>query len=341
MGHRQQRRARVVRLDVPEETGPLGTFRRGRPRKIDVPDLLRGHGGDSGAAAAHLATIQEGLIRIDQLRALGLGTDTARSRHARYSLHRVHRGVYLLGHAALTPAAELLAAAFAGGPQALVSHLFAAYALGTAPRPAGPPSITTPGPRRSRPHLRLHQGAVASADVGHVGAIPVTGPVRTLLDVATTGDLRTLERVMDQALIRRLVGERELQAAFTRYRGHHGLGPLRALLAGRADPDFSRSEAERLLLRLVREAGLATPRRNVEIAGWEVDFLWPEERLIVELDGYRFHSGRTSFERDRRKTAELEDAGFRVLRLSWRQLAEQPTWVIARIAERLARGPRR
>jgi very-short-patch-repair endonuclease len=89
----------------------------------------------------------------------------------------------------------------------------------------------------------------------------------------------------------------------------------------------------------VREAGLATPRRNVEIAGWEVDFLWPEERLIVELDGYRFHSGRTSFERDRRKTAELEDAGFRVLRLSWRQLAEQPTWVIARIAERLARGP--
>lgn len=250
----------------------------------------------------------------------------------------MHRGVYLLGHAALTPVGELLAAAFAGGTEALVSNSSAAYALGILPRPEGPPSVTVPGSRRSREGLRFHQGSVATVDIGHVGLVPLTSPIRTLVDLAAETDLRTLERALDEARIRRLVREEELQQAAAEYPGHHGLGPLGTLLARQAGPDFSRSEAERRLLGLVREAGLPGPRRNIRVAGWEVDFLWPAERLIVELDGYRFHAGRSAFERDRRKTAELEDAGYSVLRLSWRQVVEQQAWTVARIAERIARG---
>jgi very-short-patch-repair endonuclease len=177
--------------------------------------------------------------------------------------------------------------------------------------------------------------------MGSVGLIPLTSPLRTLIDLAaTTGNTTTLERALDEARIRRLVRERDLEALSERYRGHHGLRTLGEILTTQAGPDFSRSEAERRLLRLIREAGLPHPRRNVRVAGWEVDFIWPDHGLIAEVDGYRIHGGRTPFERDRAKTIELEDAGYSVLRLTWKQISEREAWVAARIAERLARRGR-
>jgi very-short-patch-repair endonuclease len=106
--------------------------------------------------------------------------------------------------------------------------------------------------------------------------------------------------------------------------------------ATRTEPALTRSEAERRLLELIRTAELPAPETNARIAGYEVDFVWHAQRLVVEVDGYAFHSMRSSFERDRRKDAELIARGWRVIRVTWRQLTEAPAALIATLATALA-----
>jgi very-short-patch-repair endonuclease len=118
-------------------------------------------------------------------------------------------------------------------------------------------------------------------------------------------------------------------------------GRLRALAGVDRPTSLTRSEAEEALLALVRRARLDRPLVNVKLAGHEVDFLWREERLAVEVDGYAFHSGRGSFERDHRRDLELRAAGFAVMRVTWRQLVEQPEFVLVRLAQALATAPPR
>ena len=118
------------------------------------------------------------------------------------------------------------------------------------------------------------------------------------------------------------------------YPRHRGAAALKAAI--RTDPALTRSEAERRLLELVRAARLPKPEANARLLGWEVDLVWRDARLVVEVDGYAFHSSRSSFERDRRKDAELIAAGYRVLRFTWRQIADEPAAVIAILAAALA-----
>ena len=101
------------------------------------------------------------------------------------------------------------------------------------------------------------------------------------------------------------------------------------------EPLFTRSEAEKRLRALCRSAALPMPRMNVRRAGWEVDAVWDAQRLVVEVDGYGFHSPRPQFERDRRKDADLMLAGYRVLRITWRRLTREPDQVIALLAAAL------
>ena len=101
-------------------------------------------------------------------------------------------------------------------------------------------------------------------------------------------------------------------------------------------PRRTRSEAERELLTLVRAAGLPPPETNTKVAGLEVDALWREQRLAVEVDGYAFHGHRIAFERDRRRDATLAQQGISTLRLSWRQLTREREAVIAALARALA-----
>jgi very-short-patch-repair endonuclease len=102
------------------------------------------------------------------------------------------------------------------------------------------------------------------------------------------------------------------------------------------EPRLTRSKAERRMLRLIREAGLPTPETNARIAGWEVDLLWREQKLVYEIDSWTFHSTRDSFERDRRKEADLVAAGLRVGRVTWRQMTGEALGVVARLATALA-----
>jgi very-short-patch-repair endonuclease len=147
-----------------------------------------------------------------------------------------------------------------------------------------------------------------------------------------------MERVLSDAYSRRLVSEPAIDAALARGPHRPGAGALRALLQRLAGPVITRSEAERRLHRLIAAAGLPRPAANVVVAGYEVDVVWPTHRLVVELDGFAFHGHRVAFERDRRRDARLVAAGYRVMRVTWRQLTDEQLAVAAALGGALAVG---
>lgn len=114
-----------------------------------------------------------------------------------------------------------------------------------------------------------------------------------------------------------------------------GAGALRGLVGRQDGPSLTRSEAEELLLGLVRRAQLPNPRANALVGRYEVDMLWRSEGLAVEVEGYAFHSSPRAFERDRRRDAELPAAGLRLLRVTWRQIVDEPEALVARITRAL------
>ena len=150
----------------------------------------------------------------------------------------------------------------------------------------------------------------------------MTAPARTLFDLAATG-YPHLERAFGDAHAQRLVTAREIERpARAQPDPRAGTRALRALLSDNAS-GFTRSKAERILRGLLRSANLPLPRFNARVAGYEVDAFWPEHRLVIEVDGYAYHGHRAQFERDRRKDLALTAAGFRVIRVSWRQLTQR------------------
>jgi very-short-patch-repair endonuclease len=154
--------------------------------------------------------------------------------------------------------------------------------------------------------------------------LPLTTPARTLHDLATTLQPHHLERAVEEAQILGLVDEATLRRT------------KRLAPALHHAPALTRSEAEARLLALIRAARLPPPQTNTVIGRHEVDLVWHEQRLVVEVDGYEFHSTRQAFERDRVRDAELQAAGYRVVRVTWRQIAHEPEALIARLAALLA-----
>jgi very-short-patch-repair endonuclease len=181
--------------------------------------------------------------------------------------------------------------------------------------------------QRPRPGLRIHRSCSVNAAV-HDG-LPLTTPTRTIHDLAACLPQHELDRAVEQAQILRLATSDEIAADMPR----RGRAALRAAL--NHEPQLTRSEAERRLLALIRQARLPRPRTNVVVHGYEVDLLWPEQRLIVEVDGYAYHSTRHAFERDRARDAALQAAGYRVVRFTWRQIVHEPHAVVAQLARLL------
>ncbi len=170
-----------------------------------------------------------------------------------------------------------------------------------------------------------------------VGAIPVTAPARTLLDNAARLPARELADAVELAQVKRLVTKRDIAAAIQRSPRRPGATALRALLE---EPAFTRSLAERKLVALLRAAKLPEPLFNADVEGFEVDALWPRQRVALEFDSYSFHATRSAFERDRRKSAALTRKRYIVLRTTWRELTAQSHLLIARTAEALALSAR-
>jgi len=283
-----------------------------------------------------LARRQHGVVTARQLADLGFGRGAVAHRAAQGRLERLHRGVYLAGPLE-APLTRAMAAVLACGPGAVLSHL-AAAALWELyePRPGDDVDVTLAGRRIGRRRgIRVHHAATADATSRH--AIPVTTPERTLLDLAAALPARELERAVEEAQIRRLTSHARLAAALRLHAGRPGTPALRAAL--RTEPALTRSEAERRALELIRAAQLPAPEANARLLGHEVDLLWPAHRLVVEVDGHRYHGTRGAFERDRERDARLQAQGYRVMRVTWRQLRREREAVVARLAAALALRP--
>jgi very-short-patch-repair endonuclease len=245
----------------------------------------------------------------------------------------------VVGHEAFAPYAREAAALLAVGERTVISHSSAANLWGfAAAADDDEVHVTVFGRRpRRRPDLRLHYApSFDPRDVRSLHGLPVTAPARTLFDLAATG-YADLERAFGEAHAQRLVTAREIEQLLERTGPRRGSRPLRDLLSDNAS-GFTRSQAERLLRALIRAANLPIPRFNARVAGYEVDAVWPQQRLVVEVDGYAYHGHRAQFERDRRKDLALTAAGYRVIRVSWRQLTNEPLALVAVISAALSLG---
>lgn len=290
------------------------------------------------AAARELARRQHGVVARRQLVAVGIRPRAVDARLRRGELVRLHQGVYLYGPVGGSRAEEA-AAVLCARSEAWVARRSALHVLGAlgAQAKPDPVEIVTFAAQARRPRLLAHRAAdLRAEDVVTRDRIPCTTATRALVDLA--GALRNdeLEYLLAQAFAARVTDRRRLLAHLDRRRGHAGTNALRALLDVPSGPALTRSPPERRLLRLLRAAGLPPTRANVKVRGWEVDFLWEAERVIVEVDAFSTHSDPRAFERDRRKDAELVLAGYTVIRVTRLQIEHEPHAVIARIAAALA-----
>jgi very-short-patch-repair endonuclease/predicted transcriptional regulator of viral defense system len=289
--------------------------------------------GDRAVMA--IAARRHGVVTAAELAAAGLGRGAVARRVATGWLQRLHRGVYLVGPVP-GPRAREAAAVLACGGTAVLSHRSAAALWGIVPPSQCDVHVTVAGAHPRPEGVRVHRvRRLDPRDVAQHEDVPATAPARTLLDVATLLPPRELARAVEQAEILRLASPTSLAEIVERARGHHGAAPLTKALRRRHEPKLTRSEAERRMLDLIRAAKLPTPRTNVRIHGHEVDLVWPDQRLVVEIDGFTFHSSREAFERDRRRDAQLQAHGYRVMRVTWRQIIDEPHAVIARLAAAL------
>lgn len=296
--------------------------------------------GSPAERAIQLAEAQRGVVSRAQLTAAGLdGSRIARMVRARH-LHRLHRGVYRVGPALGLPWAAEAAALLACGDGVLLSHRSAAALWGLPVMPGAGVEVSVAGRHCAEPTgVTVHRTrTLIPADVRVHERLPVTAVPRLLVDLAGAVSLRELERVLDEAFVRRLATHRQLSAALGRAHGRQGAALLAGLLEREAAGTMTRSQAEERFLTLVREAQLPPPRVNVRVHGYEVDFLWPAHRVAVEIDGYQFHGTRSAFERDRRKAVVLAAAGIVVMRGTWRQLEHEAVALITSVAQTLVRA---
>lgn len=255
-------------------------------------------------------------------------------------LRVVHRGVYEVGPI-IAPRGREMAAILACGKNAAISHRSAAEAWQLLQSSGARTEVDVIIPRWSRAVRRgiiVHRTmGLQSDEVTERDGLTVTTIARTLLDLASVVTTRELERALAQADRKNATAIRSLHALLIRHPRHYGCHRLRALLEAGPAPSFTRSVAEERLLALIRVAKIRLPETNARIAGYEVDFFWKTERLIVEVDGLAFHGSNRSFEWDRRRDAVLVAGGFRVVRVTWHQIEGEPQALLVRLAQALVR----
>lgn len=289
-------------------------------------------------AIAAIADGQEGLITRGQLAEIGAGRGAIRLRVQQRRLNRVHPGVYAVGHRALSQDGRRLAAVLTVGADAALSHRSAAALWGLTSW-SGRHEVTTPRDIRRRV-VAVHSMPLPADEVREVGGIPVTCVPRTLLDLAGVVRRRELERAFEQAVVRRLDDPLSLPVLIERYPTRPGIGALLGLLARLEAAEVTREELERSFKRFIRLRRLPRPGWNLCVEGYEVDCVWPAAGLIVELDGGATHGHALAFERDRERDRVLVAAGWRVIRITWRQLHDDPGRIATDLRAALGR-PRR
>ncbi|MQA72889.1 MAG: DUF559 domain-containing protein [Solirubrobacterales bacterium] len=294
------------------------------------------------ARIAAIAERQYGIVTRDQLLGEGFSGDSIDRRLAADRLHPVYRGVYAVGHRLLPTRGRWLAAVFAGGPGAVLSHRAAAALWDLAAIPAIT-DVTCRSHRRSRPGLRMHEAELPADEITVEQSIPVTTVARTAFDLAAVDDRHRLERTINEAERRALASPTSLAVLLDRHPARRGSVNLRAILAaGQIGRGVAASELELRFASFLDQRGFPRPEHNapVEAAGrrFVADCLWRSQRLIAELDGHAFHADRESYEGDRARDRVLVAAGWRIVRVTWRQLQNEPDRLAADLRAALARA---
>jgi predicted transcriptional regulator of viral defense system len=299
----------------------------------------RGRAAQRERAIQELAGRQHRIIDLPQLKALGLTASAVRNRVSGGKLQRLHHGVYAVGLAPLSIEGAYMAAVLACGPKAVLSHRSAAALLGLRACNRRSIDVTAPGRAgKGRNGIDVHRASnLDERDVTQVKGIPCTAVARTLLDLAGTIDKTALERAIEQAEKLELFDLTAVLDVMQRAGNRRAVTALNAALtAYMPEPAFTRSELEERFLALCRAAGLPMPLTNNVTGADEIDFTWPDRRLIVEVDSLRHHGTRAAFERDRRRDQCLTAAGWRVVRFTWRQVNKAPAEVTATLRSLLA-----
>lgn len=306
-----------------------------------VPHGPRRSGQGVDWKIGELAETQHGVVTRGQLRGLGIADRTIGESVARGRLRRLHRGVYAVGHRALKQDGRLLAAVLACGKGAALSHRSAARVWSLLPVSSSLPEVTRPGRHQKQQGIVIHRSVLAADEVTTVDGIPVTSPFRTIFDLAAILTRRQLERALNEAEVLGLTDALSLPDLLARYPGRRGAATLRALLGSNAPGGVTRSELEERFVAFLDAYGLPRPRLNATLAIrgrlLEVDCLWSEERLIVELDGRAVHGTKLAFEGDRQRDRILLVEGWRAMRVTWCQLHDEPAVIAADIRD-LLRG---
>lgn len=260
-------------------------------------------------AIAKIASRQHGVVSIEQLAVAGIHRSGVARRVQAGRLHRIHRGVYAVGHRGLGNEGRWMAAVLACGEGAALSHRSAAELWGLLPPTQGAVDVVVPGSggRRKRQGLCLHRAPSLQKDATTIRhGIAVTTPARTLAD---------LKRAASASEFRPAVRQADVLG--------YGLGGV--------EVDCTRSELEYMFLRLCRRHRLPAPEVNVRVGPFTVDFLWRAQRLVVETDGYRHHRGAIAFEQDHARELELARRGYSVRRFTYRQITAEASAIAAAI----------
>lgn len=294
---------------------------------------------DSRAVDALISTLasrQHGVVGRGQLLEAGVGRGAIGHRVATGRLQIVHRSVYSVGHRSLSPDGRWMAAVLAAGPEAVASHRCGAAVW----RLLDWDRLEVTVPRaRIVEGLLVHRFHLPADEVTRVRGIPVTTAARTLLDLAAVAPIQQVERAMSEAEYRRLTTVASVSRMAERYPRRRGIATVKAILRA-FNGGITRSELEGRFARFLRKAGLPLPRLNVNLViegRWlQADCAWHEQRLIVELDGHGAHWTAAAFERDRERDRVLAANGWRVVRVTWRQLHREPRSLAADLARILA-----
>ena len=295
---------------------------------------MRHQVGSVEETLARLGTAAHGVVTHRELREAGITPAEIRSRVRKGSLIPEYRGIYRVGHTAPSDESRYLAAVRAGGSAARLSGLPAAYLLGLLKGPAPRPEISAPTNRRvpgvrSR---RVREPGVAIVCRG----VPVTSVPQTLVDIASSLDESVLARACHEAGVRYSTTPADVAAVLASRPNLPGAGQLRRILEGEAPVSLSRLESR--FLAHLRSDGLPPPQTNKDAGGRRVDCRWPEQRLTVELDSYRYHSSRHAWERDRQREREAYARGDDIRRYTHDDVFVRFRRMLAELRPLLIRG---
>jgi predicted transcriptional regulator of viral defense system/very-short-patch-repair endonuclease len=287
---------------------------------------------------AEVAERQHGVVALRHLLGIGVTRKAVESRLRRGRLHRIHRGVYAVGHRILGPDGWRMAAVLAAGDDAVLSH-YSASDLWVLRGMARRRHIVTV-PRQVRlPNIDTYEARLPRDEIRVVRGIPVTSVPRTILDLAAICSQQEVARLVNEADVKRLWDGLSLWDLLERYPRRNGTKAVRNALADRPI-GVPKNVFEDAFIAFLERHGLPRPEINVWLQVgrhmYEVDCLWRAQRLIVELDGRGAHDTARAFESDRAKDRRLRVARWDPIRVTWRQLHREECELAADLAALLS-----